>query len=85
MKMIFSLRLSAFAVRFQKCPVLKSHKGYFMSTTIQMRKNGAITIPKPIRKKHAWDENGAFTLLDLELDLDVGIFISPKKSVLPSW
>ncbi|NIA31780.1 MAG: hypothetical protein GWP06_17955, partial [Actinobacteria bacterium] len=50
-----------------------------MSTTIQMRKNGAITIPKPIRKKHAWDENGAFTLLDL----DVGIFISPKKSVLP--
>jgi len=50
-----------------------------MSTTIQMRKKGSITIPKSIRQKYTLDENDPLTLVDL----GDGIFISPKKSVLP--
>lgn len=50
-----------------------------MSTTIQMRKKGSITIPKSIRQKYTLDENDPLTLIDL----GEGIFISPKKSVLP--
>lgn len=47
--------------------------------TIQMRKKGSITIPMSIRKRYQLDENDPLTLIDI----GEGIFISPKKSVLP--
>ena len=50
-----------------------------MSTTIQMRKKRSITMPKSIWQKYTLDENDPLTLVDL----GEGIFISPKKSVLP--
>jgi AbrB family looped-hinge helix DNA binding protein len=50
-----------------------------MSTVVQIRKRGSITIPKNIRKRYQLDENDPLTLIDL----GEGIFISPKQSVLP--
>ena len=50
-----------------------------MTTTIQMRKKGSITIPKSIREKYLLEENDPLTLVDL----GEGLFISPKKSTLP--
>ena len=50
-----------------------------MSTIVQIRKRGSITIPKAIRKRYQLDENDPLTLIDL----GEGIFISPKQSVLP--
>ena len=47
--------------------------------TIQMRKKGSITIPMSIRKRYQLNENDPLTLIDI----GEGIFISPKKSVLP--
>ncbi len=50
-----------------------------MSTVIQMRKRGSITIPKDVRERYQLDENDPLTLIDL----GEGFFISPKQSVLP--
>jgi AbrB family looped-hinge helix DNA binding protein len=50
-----------------------------MSTIVQIRKRGSITIPKAIRKRYQLDENDPLTLIDL----GEGIFISPKQSILP--
>ncbi len=50
-----------------------------MSTTIQIRKRGSITIPKDLRKRHRLDENDPLVLVDL----GEGFFVSPKPSVLP--
>jgi len=71
--LIFNAKKSIF---FRKA---EFQKRGFMSTTIQMRKKGSITIPKSIRQKYTLDENDPLTLIDL----GEGIFISPKKSVLP--
>ena len=44
-----------------------------------MRKKGSITIPMQIRKRYQMDENDPLTLVDI----GEGIFLSPKRSVLP--
>ncbi len=50
-----------------------------MPTIIQMRKRGSITIPSKLRKRYQLDENDPITLIDI----GEGIFLSPKRSVLP--
>ena len=50
-----------------------------MTKTIQMRKKGSITIPKEIRTRYRLDEDDPITIVDL----GEGIFLSPKRSVLP--
>jgi len=50
-----------------------------MSTTIQMRKRGSITIPSKLREKYKLDENDPVTLIDL----GEGLFLTPKQSLLP--
>lgn len=50
-----------------------------MSKTVQIRKKGTLTLPIELRKRYQLDEGDPVTLVDL----DEGIFISPKTSVLP--
>ncbi len=50
-----------------------------MSTTLQMRKRGTLTLPKKIRDKYILDEGDPLTLIEI----GEGILISPKASVLP--
>ncbi len=50
-----------------------------MTKTIQLQKRGALTLPKKIRKRYQLRAGDAVTILDL----DEGIFISPKPSALP--
>jgi len=50
-----------------------------MSRTIQIRKKGTLTLPMELRKRYQLDEGDPVTLIDLE----EGIFISPKPTVLP--
>jgi len=50
-----------------------------MSTIIQMRKRGSITIPSKLRERYELDENDPITLVDI----GEGIFLSPKRSVIP--
>jgi AbrB family looped-hinge helix DNA binding protein len=50
-----------------------------MSTTLQMRKRGILTLPKKIREKYTLDEGDPLTLIDL----GEGILISPKVTTLP--
>ncbi|MCC5907792.1 MAG: AbrB/MazE/SpoVT family DNA-binding domain-containing protein [Balneolaceae bacterium] len=50
-----------------------------MSKTIQIRKKGTITLPAEFRKRYQLHEDDPITLVDL----DEGIFLSPKPSVLP--
>ena len=50
-----------------------------MSTIIHMGKRGSITIPSSIRDRYQLNENDPITLIDL----GEGIFLSPKRSVLP--
>ncbi|MFQ5639599.1 MAG: AbrB/MazE/SpoVT family DNA-binding domain-containing protein [bacterium] len=50
-----------------------------MTKTIQIRKKGALTLPMELRKRYQLDEGDPVTLIDL----DEGIFLSPKLSVLP--
>ena len=47
--------------------------------TIQVRKRGSITLPVIIREKYRLEEGDAITLLDL----GEGVFLSPKRSLLP--
>lgn len=50
-----------------------------MTKTVQIRKKGALTLPMELRKRYQLDEGDPVTLIDL----DEGIFLSPKLSVLP--
>ena len=50
-----------------------------MAKVIQMQQRGSVTIPTEIRKRYQLDEGDPLTLVDL----GEGIFISPKRSVLP--
>ncbi|MCB0303743.1 MAG: AbrB/MazE/SpoVT family DNA-binding domain-containing protein [Calditrichaeota bacterium] len=50
-----------------------------MSQTIQIRKKGNLTIPMEIRKKYQLEEGDPVTLIDT----GEGIFLSPKRSLLP--
>ncbi len=50
-----------------------------MTTVVQMRKKGSITLPMKLRKKYQLDEDDPITLIDL----GEGIFLSPRRAVLP--
>jgi AbrB family looped-hinge helix DNA binding protein len=50
-----------------------------MTKTVQIRKKGSLTLPIEIRKRYQLEEGDPLTLVDLE----EGIFLSPKTSVLP--
>lgn len=54
-------------------------KGNIMSKTIQIRKKGTLTLPMELRRRYQLEEGDPVTLIDL----DEGIFLSPKTSVLP--
>jgi bifunctional DNA-binding transcriptional regulator/antitoxin component of YhaV-PrlF toxin-antitoxin module len=47
--------------------------------TIQVRKRGSITLPVIIREKYRLEEGDPITLIDL----GEGVFLSPKRSLLP--
>ncbi len=48
-----------------------------MTRIVQIRKKGALTLPMELRKRYQLDEGDPVTLIDL----DEGIFLSPKRSV----
>ncbi|NIR52399.1 AbrB/MazE/SpoVT family DNA-binding domain-containing protein [candidate division KSB1 bacterium] len=50
-----------------------------MTKTIQIRKKGSVTLPVEIRKRYPLEEGDPVTLVDL----DEGIFLSLKPSILP--
>ncbi|MCH7763748.1 MAG: AbrB/MazE/SpoVT family DNA-binding domain-containing protein [Candidatus Marinimicrobia bacterium] len=50
-----------------------------MSTILQMRKRGTLTLPKKIREKYTLEEGDPLTLIDI----GEGILISPKVTTLP--
>lgn len=50
-----------------------------MTKTVQIRKKGTLTLPMELRKRYQLDEGDPMTLIDLE----EGIFLSPKPSALP--
>jgi AbrB family looped-hinge helix DNA binding protein len=50
-----------------------------MTKTVQIRKKGTLTLPMELRKRYQLDEGDPVTLIDL----DEGIFLSPKPSALP--
>lgn len=50
-----------------------------MTKTVQIRKKGTLTLPMELRKQYQLDEGDPVTLIDL----DEGIFLSPKLSFLP--
>ncbi|RMD99362.1 MAG: AbrB/MazE/SpoVT family DNA-binding domain-containing protein [Calditrichaeota bacterium] len=50
-----------------------------MTKIIQIRKKGSLTLPMEIRKRYQLEEGDPLTLIDLE----EGIFLSPKTSALP--
>jgi AbrB family looped-hinge helix DNA binding protein len=50
-----------------------------MPKVIQMRQRGAVIIPKEIREKYKLDDGDPLTMVDL----GEGIFLSPKRAVLP--
>jgi AbrB family looped-hinge helix DNA binding protein len=47
--------------------------------TVQIRKRGTITLPAPLRDKYQMEEGDPLTLLDT----GEGIFLSPRRSLLP--
>jgi AbrB family looped-hinge helix DNA binding protein len=47
--------------------------------TIQVRKRGTITLPVTIREKYRLEEGDPITLVDL----GEGVYLSPKRSLLP--
>ncbi len=59
----------------EKKHILSANK----TKTIQIRKKGTLTLPVDLRKRYELDEGDPVTLIDLE----EGIFISPKRLVLP--
>lgn len=50
-----------------------------MIKIVQIRKRGSLTLPVELRKRYELEEGDPVTLVDLE----EGIFLSPKRSVLP--
>jgi bifunctional DNA-binding transcriptional regulator/antitoxin component of YhaV-PrlF toxin-antitoxin module len=50
-----------------------------ISKTIQIRQKGTFTLPIELRRRYQLHEGAPVTLIDLE----EGIFLSPKPSVLP--
>lgn len=50
-----------------------------MTKTIQLRKKGTLTLPVEIRRRYQLDEGDSLTVVDLE----EGIFLSPKRAVVP--
>lgn len=50
-----------------------------MTKIVQIRKKGSLTLPMELRKRYQLDEGDPVTLIDL----DEGIFLNPKRSVLP--
>jgi len=50
-----------------------------MTKIVQIRKKGTLTLPRALRKRYQLDEGDPVTLIDLE----DGIFLSPKRSILP--
>jgi len=50
-----------------------------MTKTVQIRKKGLLTLPMKLRKRYQLEEGEPVTLIDL----DDGIFLSPKPSILP--
>ncbi|MFQ5709698.1 MAG: AbrB/MazE/SpoVT family DNA-binding domain-containing protein [bacterium] len=50
-----------------------------MTKTVQIRKKGTLTLPMELRKRYQLDEGDPVSLIDL----DEGIFLSPRPSVLP--
>ena len=50
-----------------------------MVTTLQIRKRGILTLPISIRRKYRLEDGDAVTLIDL----GEGMFISPKRVLLP--
>lgn len=47
--------------------------------TVQVRKRGTITLPVTLREKYRLEEGDPITLVDL----GEGLFLSPKRSLLP--
>lgn len=47
--------------------------------TVQIRKRGTITLPAPLRDKYRMAEGDPITLVDT----GEGIFLSPKRALLP--
>ena len=47
--------------------------------TIQVRKRGTITLPVIVRDKYRLEEGDPITLVDI----GEGVFLSPKRSLLP--
>jgi bifunctional DNA-binding transcriptional regulator/antitoxin component of YhaV-PrlF toxin-antitoxin module len=47
--------------------------------TIQVRKRGTITLPVTLREKYRLEEGDPITLVDL----GEGVYLSPKRSLLP--
>ena len=47
--------------------------------TVQVRKRGTITLPVTLREKYRLEEGDPITLVDL----GEGVFLSPKRSLLP--
>jgi len=50
-----------------------------MTKVVQIRQKGSLTIPNEYRKRYKLSDGDPLTLVDL----GEGIFISPKRSVLP--
>lgn len=49
------------------------------TTAIRLRKRGIITLPVTIREKYGLEEGDPLTLIDL----GEGVFLSPRRSLLP--
>ena len=50
-----------------------------MTKIIQIRKKGTLTLPVEIRRRYQLDEGDPLVVVDLE----EGIFLSPKRAVVP--
>lgn len=50
-----------------------------MIKTVQVRKKGTLTIPSEMRKQYNIEEDDPITLVDT----GEGIFLSPKRALLP--
>lgn len=50
-----------------------------MSRVIQIRKKGLVTLPKEFRRRYRLEEGDPLTVIDL----GEGLFLSPKRAVIP--
>lgn len=51
-----------------------------MSTTLQLRAKGSVTIPIEFRQKYALNEGDTFTIIDMG---DGSFFLVPRLSIVP--